>query len=62
MLDDPAWKADLMSKVCLKRIGQPEDVAALALFLASDRASYVTGTTVFIDGGMTDFPAFAQGG
>jgi hypothetical protein len=34
----------------------------VALFLASDRASYVTATTVFVDGGMTDYPAFAHGG
>jgi NAD(P)-dependent dehydrogenase (short-subunit alcohol dehydrogenase family) len=62
VLKDKAWQEDLLSKVCLKRIGQPEEVAALAVFLASDHAGYVTGTTVFVDGGMTDFPAFAEGG
>src|SRR5262249_59029730 len=62
VLDDKAWQADLMNKVPLKRIGQPEDIATVALFLASDQASYVTATTVFVDGGMTDYPAFATGG
>ena len=62
VLNDKAWQADLMQKVPLKRIGQPEDIASVALFLASDRAGYVTATTVFVDGGMTDYPAFAHGG
>jgi len=62
VLNDKAWQDDLMNKVPLKRIGQPEDIASVALFLASDQASYVTATTVFVDGGMTDYPAFAHGG
>jgi glucose 1-dehydrogenase len=62
VLNDKAWREDLMEKVPLKRIGQPEEIASVALFLASDQASYVTATTVFVDGGMTDYPAFAHGG
>jgi glucose 1-dehydrogenase len=62
VLDDKAWQEDLLNKVPLKRIGQPEDIASVALFLASDQASYVTATTVFVDGGMTDYPSFAHGG
>jgi NAD(P)-dependent dehydrogenase (short-subunit alcohol dehydrogenase family) len=62
VLSDKAWQEDLMNKVPLKRIGQPEDIASVALFLVSDQASYVTATTVFVDGGMTDYPAFAHGG
>lgn len=62
VLNDKAWQKDLQQKVPLKRIGQPEDIASAALFLASDRASYITGTTVFVDGGMTDYPSFAHGG
>lgn len=42
-------------------IGQPEEVAAAAAWLASSQASYVTGITLFIDGGMTLYPSF-QGG
>lgn len=62
VLDDPKWQADLMGKVAIKRVGKTDDVASLALFLVSDLASYMTGTTVFVDGGMTDYPAFAHGG
>ena len=37
----------------LKRIGEPEDVGALVAFLASDAASYITGTEIVIDGGIS---------
>ena len=60
--NDKSWQQDLLTKVPLQRIGQPEDIASVALFLASDFASYMTATTVFVDGGMTDYPAFASGG
>jgi NAD(P)-dependent dehydrogenase (short-subunit alcohol dehydrogenase family) len=40
-------------QVPLGRVGTPEDVANLALFLASDRSSYITGQTIFVDGGLT---------
>lgn len=60
--EDPAGHADLLSKIPLGRIGRPEDVANLALVLASDAAGYVTGTTVFVDGGMTTYADFAHGG
>ena len=53
---------DLLTKIPLRRIGEPEDVANIAVMLASDAASYVTGTTIFVDGGMTDYPSFAHGG
>jgi glucose 1-dehydrogenase len=59
---DKAGLADLLEKIPLGRIGQPEDIAALAVVLASPRASYMTATSVFIDGGMTDYPIFARGG
>ena len=62
VLNNKAWQQDLMNKVPLKRVGSPEEIAAVALFLASDHASYVTATTIFVDGGMTDYPAFAHGG
>jgi NAD(P)-dependent dehydrogenase (short-subunit alcohol dehydrogenase family) len=62
VLNDKAWQQDLLTKVPLQRVGQPEDIASVALFLASDRASYITATTVFVDGGMTDYPSFAHGG
>ena len=59
---DAAGQQDLISKIALGRVGEPDDVAAMAVVLASDVAGYVTGTSVFIDGGMTDYPAFSHGG
>jgi len=47
----PKNKADLISRVPMKRIGQPEEVAAAILFLASDKASFITGASVAADGG-----------
>ncbi len=59
---DPAGMKDLLEKIPLGRIGEPEEVARMAVVLMSDAASYVTGRTVFVDGGMTDYPSFAHGG
>ena len=42
----------LLGNIPLRRLGRPEDVANAALFLASDEAAYVTGTTLFVDGGL----------
>lgn len=60
--NDPHGLADLLTKIPLGRMGLPEDVANLAVFLASDLASYMTGSTVYVDGGMTDYPSFMHGG
>jgi glucose 1-dehydrogenase len=51
-LEDPEKKRTLEESIPLRRIGSPEDVAGLVLWLASDAASYVTGATFFIDGGL----------
>jgi glucose 1-dehydrogenase len=59
---DPASLKDLLEKIPLNRLGEPEDVARMAVVLVSDVASYVTGRTIFVDGGMTDYPDFAHGG
>jgi glucose 1-dehydrogenase len=45
-----------------KRIGEPDDIARVAVFLASDQADYINGASIFVDGGMTLFPGFATGG
>ena len=42
----------LLSAVPARRAGRPEDVAACARFLASEEAAYVTGTTLYVDGGL----------
>ena len=60
--DTPAAYADLMTLVPYKRIGEPDDIAQAAVWLASDAADYVTGATLFVDGGMTLYPGFATGG
>jgi 3-dehydrosphinganine reductase len=59
---DPQNLRDLLEKIPLNRIGEPEEVARMVVVLVSDAASYVTGRTVFVDGGMTDYPDFAHGG
>jgi glucose 1-dehydrogenase len=52
----------LMMLVPYGRIGEPEDIARAAVWLASDDSDYVVGTTLFVDGGMTLFPGFATNG
>ena len=59
---DPQGLSDLLSKIPMGRLGQREEIAQMAVFLISDAASYVTGTTVFVDGGMTNYADFAHGG
>ena len=58
----PQALASLMTLIPYNRIGQPQDVANLAVFLASDASDYITGASIFIDGGMTVFEGFAEGG
>src|SRR6202162_2352659 len=52
LLNDPVKLKALLENIPLKRLGQPGDVASVAVFLASDESSYITGTTVFVDGGL----------
>lgn len=66
-INTAAWSTpeayrDLMTLVPYKRIGEPDDIARAAVWLASDAADYVTGATLFVDGGMTLYPGFATGG
>jgi glucose 1-dehydrogenase len=53
ILADQQKKKDEEMRIPMHRIGQPEEIAKVALFLASDAASYMTGTTVYVDGGLT---------
>ena len=59
---DPQQLEDLLTKIPLNRMGDPKEIAGMVVVLVSDAASYVTGRTVFVDGGMTDYPAFTHGG
>ncbi len=52
----------LMHLVPYKRIGEPDDIAQAAVWLASDASDYVTGATLFVDGGMTLYPGFEDNG
>ena len=66
-INTSAWNTpeayeSLMTLVPYKRIGEPDDIARAAVWLASDAADYVTGATLFVDGGMTLYPGFATGG
>ncbi|MGE3934757.1 MAG: glucose 1-dehydrogenase [Rhodospirillaceae bacterium] len=51
----------LLTMIGYGRIGEPDDVAKAVLWLASDESDYVTGTTLFVDGGMHLYPAFSRG-
>lgn len=66
-INEEAWStpeayADLMKLVPYKRIGEPEEIGRLAVWLASDDSDYITGATIYMDGGMTLYPGFATGG
>jgi len=60
--ETPGAYNDLMRLIPYKRIGEPEDIARLAVWLASDEADYITGASLFVDGGMTLYPGFETGG
>jgi glucose 1-dehydrogenase len=66
-INEDAWTsqeaaAELLKLIPYGRIGEPDDVAKAAVWLASDDSDYVTGTTLFVDGGMTLYPGFREGG
>lgn len=66
-INTEAWQtpeayAALMKLVPYQRIGEPDDIGQAAVWLASDASDYVTGTSLFVDGGMSLYPEFAHGG
>ena len=56
ILEDEQKKKEEEKRIPMHRIGQPEEIAKVAVFLASDDASYMTGTTVYVDGGLALSP------
>ena len=60
--ETPEAYAELLTLIPYKRIGEPEDIARAAVWLASDEADYLTGTSLYVDGGMTLYPGFEAGG
>ena len=66
-INKSAWETPEAAKELLKlipydRIGETTDIARAAVWLASDQSDYVTGTTLFVDGGMMLYPGFRTGG
>ncbi|HWD34529.1 MAG TPA: SDR family oxidoreductase, partial [Casimicrobiaceae bacterium] len=66
-INRPAWETQQAETALLRlipyaRVGDPEDVARAAVWLASDESDYVVGATLFVDGGMRLYPAFREGG
>ena len=66
-INTAAWETPeaydkLMTLVPYGRIGEPEDIGNAAVWLASDMADYIVGTTLFVDGGMTLYPGFSTNG
>ena len=58
----PEAYSALMRLVPAKRIGEPDDIGRATVFLASDDADYITGATLYVDGGMTLYPGFESNG
>jgi glucose 1-dehydrogenase len=61
-LTTPESYQALLTMVPYQRLGESEDVGRAAVWLASDEADYITGVTLYVDGGMTLYPEFARGG
>ena len=60
--DTPQALDALLAHIPYKRIGEPEDIGRVAVLLACDLSDYITGASIFVDGGMTLYPEFSTGG
>jgi glucose 1-dehydrogenase len=58
-IDDPAKRGQVEEHIPMRRAGSADEMGAVAAFLASDDAAYITGQTIFVDGGLTLFPSFS---
>lgn len=66
-INSAAWKTpeaeqELLKLIPYRRVGEPEDIGRAVVWLASDASDYVTGATLYVDGGMTLYPGFDMGG
>jgi glucose 1-dehydrogenase len=59
-IDDPAKREQVESHIPMARAGTADEMAGVTCFLASDDAAYITGQTIFVDGGLTLFPSFRE--
>lgn len=59
---DPSESKELLKLIPYGRIGEPNDIARVATWLASDEADYITGASIVVDGGMSLYPAFRASG
>jgi glucose 1-dehydrogenase len=59
-IDDPLKKEQVESHIPMARAGTADEMAGVTCFLASDDAAYITGQTIFVDGGLTLFPSFRE--
>jgi glucose 1-dehydrogenase len=59
-IDDPVKREMVESHIPMARAGTAEEMGAVACFLASDDGGYITGQTIFVDGGLTLFPSFRE--
>src|SRR3954465_15882023 len=57
-IDDPEKRAQVEEHIPMQRAGDADEMAGVTCFLASDMAAYITGQTIFVDGGLTLFPSF----
>ena len=55
-------ETELLKLIPYQRVGKPKDIARAAVWLASDESDYITGISLFVDGGMTLYPGFREGG
>jgi glucose 1-dehydrogenase len=58
-IDDPEKRKQVEEHIPLQRAGEADEMGMVAVFLASDYAAYITGQTIFVDGGLTLYPSFA---
>lgn len=58
----PELEREVCELIPYNRLGEPDDIGRVAVWLASDDADYITGTNIYVDGGMTLYPGFQEGG